>query len=138
MKPQRFEIVLTCSDVLKASESILDSFQFWPLKRRAFKLVVKAVKALGLHCLSFSSAQVRALEKREDAAKVLQIARDIKDPRFVLPIVVWENLKTDARCKEQIDAFQPYLPVAFSLAAKCHLFRSTDASNAPIEGGGGK
>jgi hypothetical protein len=108
------------------------------LKRRAFKLVVKAVKALGLHCLSFSSAQVRALEKREDAAKVLQIARDIKDPRFVLPIVVWENLKTDARCKEQIDAFQPYLPIAFSLAAKCHLFRSTDASNAPIEGGGGK
>ena len=34
---------------------------------------------------------VRALEKREDAAKVLQIARDIK---------------------EQIDAFQPYLPIA--------------------------
>lgn len=37
---------------------------------------------------------VRALEKREDAAKVLQIARDIK---------------------EQIDAFQPYLPIVTGL-----------------------
>ena len=70
--------------------------------------------------------QVRALEKREDAAKVLQIARDIKET-LSLECLLWSRSKswwiyTASRslaycncCQEQIDAFQPYLPIAASL-----------------------
>lgn len=61
--------------------------------------------------------EVRALEKRDDAAKVLQIARDIKDPFFHNGIKGCRNIKT-SKCQEQIDAFQPYLPIAVSLQ-KC-------------------
>ena len=128
------KFVLTCSHVLKASESILDSFQclwkdvlsnsWW----KQWKLWVCTAWAFRHRWERWKSARMQPRFCRSPETSRTCAYRTSK---------CGENL-TDARCKEQIDAFQPYLPIAFSLAANCHLFRSTDASNAPIEGGGGK